>query len=123
MKVAMAARNPDKEVLKRLEQEQGVTIVACDASNAESVTELFETVKANLGNPKLVVHNIDGRSRDIFRKSITEADPELVLDTIRNSTFSAFLTGQQAARHMLENPLDGTGHRGTINPAAVTGRR
>ncbi len=114
MKVAVAARNPDKSALKSLEQDHNVMLVACDASEAESVANLFASVKSELGNPSLVVHNIDGRSRDIFRKTITEADPALVFDTIKNSTFSAFLTGQQAARYMLENTIDEEGHRGTI---------
>jgi NAD(P)-dependent dehydrogenase (short-subunit alcohol dehydrogenase family) len=60
------------------------------------------------------VHNIDGRSRDIFRKSITEAEPALVLDVLKNSTYSAFLVGQQAAKYMLEGEVDESGHRGTI---------
>jgi NAD(P)-dependent dehydrogenase (short-subunit alcohol dehydrogenase family) len=62
-----------------------------------------------------VVHNIDGRSANIFRKEITEVDPDLVLDTLRNSAYSAFLVGQQAARAMLAQPEpQADGHRGTI---------
>ena len=51
--------------------------------------------------PTLVVHNIDGRVPGIFGKKITEADPDMVLQTLRNAAFSAFLVGQQAARLML----------------------
>jgi NAD(P)-dependent dehydrogenase (short-subunit alcohol dehydrogenase family) len=61
-----------------------------------------------------VVHNIDGRVADIFRKAITEAEPVHALATIRNSAFSAFLVGQQAARAMLAGPAPENGHRGTI---------
>ncbi len=114
MKVAIAARNPDKSVLKKLEIDHGVRCYPCDAREPESVVELFRAVSAELGRPKLVVHNIDGRTPDIFRKEITEADPGLVLDTLRNSTYSAFLVGQQAAKSMLSNPLGADGHRGTI---------
>jgi hypothetical protein len=59
---------------------------------------MFEEVSRTLGAPRLVIHNIDGRPRDVFRKSITEVDPAAVLATLTNSTFSAFLVGQQAAK-------------------------
>src|SRR5262249_57854072 len=68
----------------------------------------------DLGPARLVVHNIDGRVAGIFRKGITEADPALALETLRNSAFSAFLVGQQAARVMLRNEPDANGAKGTI---------
>ncbi len=114
MSVAIAARNPDKPVLTRLAEEHAVSVFECDAAEPDSVTRLFQTVSKDLGSPKLVVHNIDGRTQHIFRKEITEADPELVLDTIKNSAYSAFLVGQQAAISMLANSPDEQGHRGTI---------
>ncbi len=61
-----------------------------------------------------MVHNIDGRVPGIFGKKITEADPGMALDTLRNAAFSAFLVGQQAARLMLESNLNANGARGTI---------
>ncbi len=114
IRVAMAARDVEKPVLKELQGDYGVQLYQCDASKPEAVAELFRAVKANLGSPRLVIHNIDGRSREIFRKPITEADPDLVLDLLRNSTFSAFLTGQAAAGIMLEQAVDERGLRGTI---------
>ena len=60
------------------------------------------------------MHNIDGRVAGIFRKTITEADPAMAFETLRNAAFSAFLVGQQAARLMQENPPDANGVRGTI---------
>ena len=60
------------------------------------------------------MHNIDGRTQDIFRKEITEADPSLVFDTIKNSAYSAFLVGQQAAKSMLADAPGANGQRGTI---------
>ena len=114
MKVAIAARTPDKPALQKLEQENGTRSYGCDAQDPEAVAELFEAVIADLGRPNLVVHNIDGRVRDIFRKDITEADPELVIGVLRNSAYSAFLVGQQAARSMLSAPEGTSGHRGTI---------
>ncbi len=71
MQVAVAARNPDKPVLKKLAQEQGVHLYQCDASEPDAVLKLFQAVSADLGSPRLVVHNIDGRTQDIFRKEIT----------------------------------------------------
>src|SRR5438067_11227937 len=114
MRVAIAARNPDKSVLQNLEKTHGVRRYACDASEPASVELLFQNVVRDLAAPTLVVHNIDGRVVGIFRKGITEADPGMVLDTVCNSAFSAFLVGQQAARLMRENKPNANGARGTI---------
>ena len=113
MRVAVAARNVEKPVLEELASAHGVTLIPCDAADPEAVAQLFETVSRDLGNPTLVVHNIDGRSANVFRKPITEVEPTLVLDTLKNSTFSAFLVGQQAARWLLKNNLGERG-RGSI---------
>jgi len=113
VKVAVAARDAQKDALKALAQGYGVTLVSCDASVPASVAAMFDEVSRRLGPPRLVVHNIDGRPRDVFRKSITEVDPAAVLTTLTNSTFSAFLVGQQAARAMLSLD-DKDGHKGTI---------
>ncbi|MEM7466606.1 MAG: SDR family oxidoreductase [Pseudomonadota bacterium] len=114
MKVAVAARTPDKPVLQSLKKEHNVQLYPCDASDPGQVENLFNTVTAELGSPRLVIHNIDGRTPEIFRKDITEADPELALQTIKNSAFSAFVVGQQAAKGMLAHDLPQSGHRGTI---------
>jgi NAD(P)-dependent dehydrogenase (short-subunit alcohol dehydrogenase family) len=114
MAVAIAARNRDKPVLQSLMRSQGVRPYGCDAADAADVASLFEQVTRDLGAPRLVVHNIDGRVPGIFRKGITEADPSLALDTLRNAAFSAFLIGQQAARAMLANTPDANGAKGTI---------
>jgi NAD(P)-dependent dehydrogenase (short-subunit alcohol dehydrogenase family) len=114
MRVAVAARDPDKPVLQELERSHGVRRYACDAAEPAAVARLFEDVERELGSPTLVVHNIDGRSPAIFRKTIVDADPEVALATLRGSAFSAFLVGQQAARRMLAQPLGPNGARGTI---------
>jgi NAD(P)-dependent dehydrogenase (short-subunit alcohol dehydrogenase family) len=113
MKVAVAARNIEKSVLENLKADYGVTLIACDAADPASVTAMFDSVSTSLGAPRLVVHNIDGRVKEVFRKSITEVEPDLFLDTLKNSTYSAFLVGQAAAKFMLANPSQ-DGHRGTI---------
>ena len=114
MRVGIAARNPDKPVLQALEKTHGVRRYACDASAPAAVELLFKNVVRDLGAPTLLVHNIDGRVAAIFRKGITEADPPIVLETLRNSAFSAFLVGQQAARLMRENKINTNGAKGTI---------
>ena len=114
MRVAIAARTPDKPVLEGLEKAHGVRRYGCDASDPSAVEQLFKNVVHELGTPTLVVHNIDGRVAGIFRKSITEADPSMVLETLKNAAFSAFLVGQQAARLMRDNEPNANGTRGTI---------
>lgn len=114
MRVAVAARDPDKPVLQALAQQQGVHRYGCDAADPASVASLFARVTADLGSPTLVVHNIDGRVPGILRKPITDADPELAFATLRNAAFSAFLVGQHAARAMLGNPPGPQGARGTL---------
>src|SRR5690349_766429 len=114
MSVGVAARNPEKSVLKDLEKTHGVRRYACDASEPAAVKMLFENVVRDLGTPTLVVHNIDGRVPGIFGKGISESDSGMVFDTLRNSAFSAFLVGQQAARLMRENKPNANGTKGTI---------
>ncbi len=112
--VAIAARNPDKPVLQSLALSHKVRRYACDAAEPADVASLFEQVTRDLGVPRLVVHNIDGRVPGIFRKGIIEADPAFALDTLRNAAFSAFLIGQQAARLMQANTPDANGAKRTI---------
>jgi NAD(P)-dependent dehydrogenase (short-subunit alcohol dehydrogenase family) len=114
MRVAIAARDADKPVLQALEKTHGIRRYACDASEPAAVEQLFQQVVRDLGAPTLVVHNIDGRMMGVFRKGIIEADPSLALEVLRNSAFSAFLVGQQAARLMRDNPPNEHGTKGTI---------
>lgn len=112
MQVVIAARTPDKPVLNKLAEEHGVKLVQCDASDADSVSALFQLVTSEVGAPNLVVHNIDGRPQDVFRKSVVDLEPEPFMATLKNSTYSAFLVAQQAARAMLGT--DREEHKGTI---------
>jgi NAD(P)-dependent dehydrogenase (short-subunit alcohol dehydrogenase family) len=114
MRVAVAARNPDKPVLHALEQVHGARRYACDASDPAAVELLFQKVHEELGAPTLVVHNIDGRVPGIFRKGLADVESNMAFDTIRNSAFSAFLVGQHAARRMRGNEPNANGVRGTI---------
>lgn len=114
MAVAIAARSPDKPVLQALETEHGVRRYGCDATDPGAVEGLFAAVTRDLGAPRLVVHNIDGRVPGIFGKRIVDADPAMAFETIRGAAFSAFLVGQAAARAMLGNAPDANGARGSI---------
>lgn len=114
MAVAIAARSPDKPVLLDLERTHGVRRYGCDASDPAAMEQLFQAVARDLGGPRLVVHNIDGRVPGIFGKRITDADPAMAFETIRSAAFSAFLVGQHAARLMLGNEPDANGARGSI---------
>lgn len=112
-KVALAARNPDKLELKALETSHGALTFACDAANPADVAALFRDVEVRLGRPALVVHNVDGRTADVFQKPVTEVAPEAVLATLQNAAYSAFLVGQMAARAMLGNAPGPGGVKGT----------
>lgn len=111
MRVDIAARNSDKPALQKLQETHGVRRYACDPAAVEL---LFQNVVRDFGVPTLVVHNIDGRMQGIFRKSITEAEPNLALETLLNSAFSAFLIGHQAAQLMRDNKPNANGAKGTI---------
>jgi len=114
MRVAIAARTPDKPVLAELEKSHGVRRYACDAADAGAVEGLFRSVVRDLGAPTLVVHNIDGRVAGVFRKGIAEVDAGMVQATLMNAAFSAFLVGQQAARLMRSNAPNANGTKGTV---------
>jgi len=114
MRVAVAARTPDKPVLEALEKSHGVRRYACDASDPAAVELLFDRVAGELGEPTLVVHNIDGRVPGILRKPLADVEPGMAFDTMRNSAFSALLIGRQAARRMRNNDPNANGARGTI---------
>ena len=114
MTVAIAARDADKPALIDLERDHGVHRYTCDATDRLDVERLFNSVVEELGAPALVLHNIDGRFKGIFRNPIAEVDPDMAFEVLRNSAFSAFLVGQQAARHMLVNEPKANGAKGTI---------
>src|SRR6201984_718924 len=114
IRVGIAARNPDKPVLQNLDGTHVVRRYACDATEPGAVAMVFQNIFRDLGAPTLLVHNIDGRVPGIFGKKITEAEPSMAFDTLRNSAFSAFLVGQQAAQLMRENRPNANGAKGTI---------
>jgi NAD(P)-dependent dehydrogenase (short-subunit alcohol dehydrogenase family) len=95
MTVALAARNADK--IAPLAQEIGALTVGCDASDPGEVGRLFDTLKAKVGDPTLVVFNAGMRGRG----PIADLDPESVHSGWLNGCFGGFLVAQQAAKRML----------------------
>jgi NAD(P)-dependent dehydrogenase (short-subunit alcohol dehydrogenase family) len=95
LKVALAARNPEK--LADLAGETGAKVFACDASKQEHVVKLFADVDAVLGAPDVAIYNASFRTRGAF----TELVPADVEKAIAITAYGAFLMAQQAARRML----------------------
>jgi NAD(P)-dependent dehydrogenase (short-subunit alcohol dehydrogenase family) len=102
-KVALAARDAGK--LAPLAAEIGGKAFAVDAVDPAQVTQLFEQVTRDLGEPDLVLYNASGRARGPF----AELDPVAVRDAILVSGFGGFLVGQEAARRFLARPQERRG--------------
>lgn len=94
MEVALASRNPGKNV--PLANETGAISLACDASDPDSVENLFDMLDRDFGVPDIVVYNPSAR----VRGPISELDPEQVRDAIMVTCFGGFLVAQQAVRRM-----------------------
>jgi NAD(P)-dependent dehydrogenase (short-subunit alcohol dehydrogenase family) len=69
---------------------------------------------ATLGLPRLSCTTSMAGFPAFLARRFTEAEPSMAFDTLRNSAFSAFLVGQQAARLMRENRPNTNGAKGTI---------
>jgi NAD(P)-dependent dehydrogenase (short-subunit alcohol dehydrogenase family) len=95
MRVALAARRPDK--LAALVAETGARAYRCDASRRDEVETLFAGVAADLGAPDLVVYNPSQRQRG----AITELDPDEVRNGLLVSCYGGFLVAKAAAQAML----------------------
>jgi len=91
MKVALAARNPDK--LSALAKETGASVHRCDASDAAQVEALLAAVDA----PELVVYNPSYRVRGPF----LELQAEEVRKTLIVTAYGGFLVAQAALKRML----------------------
>jgi len=98
--LALAARNLDRvETLAAELSKGGATAKAfkVDVTNEDSMKSLFADVEKNVGAISVAVHNVNGRIvKDLL--DLTVADMESQWRTI---TLGGFLTGREAARHML----------------------
>jgi NAD(P)-dependent dehydrogenase (short-subunit alcohol dehydrogenase family) len=95
LKVAVAARNPDR--LATLATDIGGIALPVDAADPASVANLFEAVDRAIGVPEVVLFNASGR----VRGSVTDLDPGLVRHAIEISAFGGFLVLQQAAKRQV----------------------
>ena len=94
-KIALAAR--DAEKLAPLCSSTGARAFACDASDPDQVSRLFQEVDNTIGSPDVVVFNVSARSRGPFI-SLDVAEVERAIMT---SAFGGFLVAQQAAKRMV----------------------
>lgn len=90
-RVALAARNIAK--LDALCDQIGAQAIQCDATSVDSVNALFRTLEAAATPADVVLYNASAYTAG----SITQLDPELVLDSILQTAYGAFLVAQQAA--------------------------
>lgn len=90
MRVAAVSRHPSAHAAP------GVRAYACDATRPPEVRRTFEAIRADLGEPDLVVHNI-GAWRP---GSVLDVTPEELEEAWRAGCLSGFIVGQEAARGM-----------------------
>lgn len=109
MKVAAARRNPGALGLLTRELGANCRAYACDATDERAVQELFSSVSAELGPPRLTVFNAGA----FVRKGILETSAEEFERCWRNGCLGGFLVGREAVRAMLGAKTGGR-HRGTI---------
>ena len=89
--VGLAARNIAK--LDALCAKIGAHAITCDATSADSVRDLFNSMQQAMGTPDVVLYNASAYTAG----PITNLDPELVLDSLMQTAYGAFLVAQQAA--------------------------
>ena len=94
--VAVAARRVD--ALNELAREIGGRAYACDATEEDSVSQLFAAVERDLGRPTVVVYNAGAFSPG----SVLEINAAEFERCWRALCLGGFLVGQRAARGMVE---------------------
>jgi len=89
-KVVLAARNINK--LDALCAEIDARAISCDATSVDSVKALFDSMQQSVGVAEVVLYNPSAYTAG----SITNLDPALVLDSLMQTAYGAFLVAQQA---------------------------
>ncbi|MCD6074092.1 MAG: sdr [Rhodospirillales bacterium] len=98
--LALAARNVDR--VNQLAAELGKYKVSAkafkvDVTDEASMTALFADVEKAMGPIAVVVHNVNGRVvKDLLELSVADMENQW-----RTICLGGFLTGREAARHML----------------------
>lgn len=90
-KVVLAARNIDK--LEPLCKEIDAHAISCDATSVGSVAALFASMQQSTGIADVVLYNPSAYTAG----PTTDLDPELVLNSLMQTAYGAFLVAQQAA--------------------------
>lgn len=109
--MGVAAARRDVKALAPLVKELGLTARAygCDATDENSVRQLFSSAGADFGPLQLVVFNAGG----YVRKGILETTSDEFERCWRNGCLGGFLVGREAVRAML-GAKNGGHHHGTI---------
>ena len=94
-KVALAARDIDK--LCGVASDCNAICKACDCSDPQSISALYEWADSELGDLSLVLFNASGR----LRGGIEALNPDDVKKSILTSCYGGFVVGQEAAKRML----------------------
>jgi NAD(P)-dependent dehydrogenase (short-subunit alcohol dehydrogenase family) len=94
-RVALAARGVDK--LTALAAEIGALTVAADATQVDSVAQLFAEVDRQFGRLDVALYNASYRTRGPFLDLV----PQEVARSIEVSAFGGFLVAREAARRMV----------------------
>lgn len=102
--LVLAARSPDK--IAALAKELDADVKQLDGSDPVAVAQLFDSLKTA---PRVAIYNPSAR----VRGALVDLDPEAVRKAIEVTAFGAFLTGQAAAKRMLQADMI-DGKRGTI---------
>ena len=92
--IALAARNIDK--LAGLKQEIDAIVIACDATEADQVSNLFQQLDKSMGTPDVVLYNASAFTAG----PVAEIDPSAVRQSLLLTGYGGFLVAQQAARRM-----------------------
>lgn len=103
-RLVLAARNAGK--LAALAKATGAATRSMDAADPAAMAALFAGLDAT---PRVAIYNPSARSRG----PIAGLDPEEVRRAVEITAFGAFLMGREAAKLMLEAPVE-DGRRGTI---------
>jgi len=103
--LAMVARDRAKlEQFASREPELSLSAHACDTSDPESVSALFEEVESRFGKPEVMIYN----AGSFEPGKVTDIAPADFERCWRVGCFGAFLAGREAATRMLDQG------RGTI---------
>jgi NAD(P)-dependent dehydrogenase (short-subunit alcohol dehydrogenase family) len=94
-KVALAARRlaPVQEIAK----EYGASAYACDATDEQSVLDLYAAVERDLGTPTVVVYNASGR----VRGSVLDIEVEQFKEAWERGCLGGFIVAREAGRRMV----------------------